>query len=245
MLPVIIYMADKPYFIYIAFLVMPTYLVWKLFGFEIVLRWYFALWPAIAIYFFYAHGHRFFKGYFPKEILTYGLPLMPIVILLAVSLFKKIRINSSFTLWVATLCNMWVSFWFIYDWYLGFLKKLPKKAIPEKVAAMFWREDWWLLGVKALPMLVGSIGLVVLIYKSILWINRKFLVPRRQKKKAQMLKKLQEEFGVTQNFAEKKELGVPTEVVSSSNEKESGRIDWIGKISLKSEGNKVTLTRIS
>ncbi len=195
MLLPLIWLFDHPYYVYFSFLLLPTYIVYRLFGVEAIFKWYFTLWPAIAIYFLYAHGHRAFMGDFAKETLTYGLPLMPIAILLSVVLFKKIGIHNAFTLLVATLSNMLVSFWFIYDWYLGFLKKLPRKAIPEKVAAMFWREDWWLLGAKTLPMLAGSIGLVVLVYKGILWINREILIPRRHNKKKKMLEKLQRELG--------------------------------------------------
>lgn len=208
MLP-ILWLADQPYWIYISFLVGPTYLVWRYAGIEFVIKWYYALWPAILIYFFYAHGHRFFKGDFAKETLTYGLPLMPIAILLAVIAFKKIGIHGYFTLCITLLSNIQVSRSYLNDWYSMFLKKLPRNPVPEKVAALFWREDWRLLGVKALPMLAGCIGLMILTYKGLRWINQEILIPRRENKKKKMLEKLQKEFGLYTPEKEKTKLSDP------------------------------------
>ena len=240
MLP-IIWLADQPYFVYITFLVGPTYLVWKFVGFESVIKWYYALWPAIAIYFLYAHGHRFFRGDFAKETLTYGLPLMPVVILLVVVMLRKIKIHAVFTLWIAILSNIQVSCSYLNDWYLIFLKKLPRDPVPEKVSALFWREDWWLLGVKAVPMLVGSIALIILVCKSVMQINRNFIIPRRQSKKKRMLEKLQRELGV--NYGAQKESN---SIFSLDKEKDpsdvfgSDRIGWVNNIVYKENLNKPT-----
>lgn len=230
MLLPIIWLCDHPYYVYFSFLLLPTYIVYRLFGFEAIFKWYFTLWPAIAIYFLYAHGHRAFMGDFAKETLTYGLPLMPIAILLSVCLFKKIGIHNAFTLLVATLSNMLVSFWFIYDWYLGFLKKLPRNPIPEKVAALFWREDWWLLGAKTMPMLVGSIGLMILIYKGLRWVNREILIPRRQNKKKRMLEKLQKEFG-TANISQQQTIPSAESIQEFPGIEESGKIKSVNDFS--------------
>jgi hypothetical protein len=244
MLP-IIWLADQPYFVYITFLVGPTYLVWKFLGFDAVLRWYYALWPAIAIYFCYAHGHRFFKGDFAKETLTYGLPLMPVVILLVVVALRKIKIHAVFTLWITILSNLLVSFSYLNDWYLVFLKKLPRNPIPEKVAALFWREDWWLLGVKAVPMLAGAIALLILVCQSIIKINRNVIIPRRQNKKKRMLEKLQKELGVTD--VSPQEL---SPIICKDQEKglhdivEADKIGWLGNIVSTEDLNKSTTVAV-
>ncbi len=238
MLP-IIWLADQPCFVYIAFLVGPTYLVWRFVGIESVLKWYYALWPAIVIYFLYAHGHRFFKGDFAKETLNYGLPLMPVVILLVVVALRKIKIHAVFTLWITILSNLLVSFSYLNDWYLLFLKKLPRNPIPEKVAALFWREDWWLLGVKAVPMLAGAIGLIILVCKTIIQINKNFLIPRRQNKKKRMLEKLQKELG-TASVSQQQSMPSTELIQEFPGIEESGKINSVNDISSKQGSNALT-----
>jgi hypothetical protein len=244
MLP-IIWLADQPYFVYIAFLVGPTYLVWRFVGIDSVIKWYYALWPAIVIYFLYAHGHRFFKGDFAKETLTYGLPLMPVVILLVVVALRKIKIHAVFTLWITILSNLLVSYSYLNDWYLLFLKKLPRNPIPEKVAALFWREDWWLLGVKAVPMLAGAIALIILVCKSIIQINKKIILPRRQNNKKRMLEKLQKELGVTDVATQESSPVLYTDQGKGSHDiVESDKIGWLGNMVSTEDFHKSTTVAV-